>query len=677
MAATSTPVVAEGGLSAREAQERLRQHGSNAVPEERPHPLLLFLHKFWSPVPWMLEVTLLLELVLGRYTQAIIIAILLVLNAVLSFVQERRASNALSLLRQHLAIQVRVLRDGRWQLTLAQDLVPGDVVHVRMGDFTPADLLLHDGQILVDQSALTGESAPVEVGPGKAAYAGSTVRRGEATGEVTATGRRTSYGKTADLVRTSSTPSHLESLIFTVIKYLVALDLLLVVAILVYAVAGGVPLAEVIPFALILLVASVPVALPATYTLASALGSLELAKRGVLVTRLSAVEEAAAMDVLCSDKTGTITKNQLAVATLRAYSPHTEDGLLELAALACDDATQDPIDLAILAAAKRRNVLNHQRQRLQFLPFDPAAKRSEALASDANGVLRVVKGAPSAVAGLTDGDPFPGADVDALAGRGYRILAVAAGPPARLHVAGLVALEDPPREDSQAVVRSLGDLGVRVVMVTGDSPATAQAVAAQVGIQGATCLAAGLRQGQDKQRLDCAVFAGVFPEDKFHLVQLFQHAGHVVGMTGDGVNDAPALKQAEVGIAVANATDVAKAAASLVLTGPGLTDVLAAVETGRRIYQRMLTYTLNKIIKTFQIALFLSLGLLLTGVFVTTPRLIFVLVFANDFVTMSLAADRATFSHKPDRWQMRPLVVSALRGCLISGQAADFLCRRR
>jgi H+-transporting ATPase len=425
-------------------------------------------------------------------------------------------------------------------------------------------------------------------------------------------------------------------------------------------VAGGIPLAEIIPFALILLVASVPVALPATYTLASALGSLELARRGVLVTRLSAVEEAAAMDVLCSDKTGTITKNQLAVATVRAYSPHTEDDLLELAALACDEATQDPIDLAILDAARGRNVPVHRRQRLQFLPFDPATKRSEALVSEANGVLHVIKSAPSVVAGLTEGDPFPDADVGALAGQGCRVLAVAAGPEGRLRLAGLVALQDPPREDSQAVVRGLGDLGVRVVMVTGDGPATAQAVAAQVGIQGRTCLADGLRRGPDAPHLDCVVFAGVFPEDKFHLVQLLQQASHVVGMTGDGVNDAPALKQAEVGIAVANATDVAKAAASLVLTRPGLSDVLAAVETGRCIYQRMLTYTLNKIVKTFQIALFLSLGLLLTGVFVTTPRLILLLLFANDFVTMSLAADRVTLSRKPDRWQMRPLVVTAL-----------------
>jgi len=313
--------VADGGLTTQQAQEKLRQYGPNAVPEERPHPVLLFLHKLWSPVPWMLEVTLVLELALGKYTQGIIILALLLLNAVLSFLQEGRASKALALLRQRLFIQVRVLRDDRWQLSMAQELVPGDAVHVRVGDLIPADLLLQEGDILVDQSSLTGEATPAEISPGKPAYAGSTVRRGEATGEVTATGRSTYYGKTAELVHTASTPSHLEALIFSIVKYLVAVDLLLVSAILVYALVGDIPWVEIIPFALILLIASVPVALPATYTLANAVGSLALVKHGVLVTRLSAVEEAAAMDVLCSDKTGTITKNELAVATLRSFPP--------------------------------------------------------------------------------------------------------------------------------------------------------------------------------------------------------------------------------------------------------------------------------------------------------------------------------------------------------------------
>ncbi len=658
-----TPAVfpaARGGLSSREAQERLRRYGPNAVPERRPHATLLFLQKLWAPVPWMLEGTLVLELVLGKYTQAVIVLILLVLNASLSFAQEERARTALALLRQRLTIRVRVLRDGRWQVAPIEHLVPGDVVHVRVGDIVPADLRLSDGEALVDQSALTGESTPAEMGPNAAVYAGSVVRRGEATGEVMATGRHTYYGRTAELVQAAAAPSHLERTIFTLVRYLVALDGFLVVTILVYALITGLPLADIVPFALILLIASVPVALQATCTLATAVGSLDLARCGVLVTRLSAIEEAAAMDVICSDKTGTLTQSTLAVAALHAYPPHTENDVLQLAAMACEEATQDPIDLAILAAARHCGILTDKAQRLQFLPFDPATKRSEARMRVQGDIIRVVKGAPSVVANVAADAPDPSADVDRLAARGFRVLAVAAGAEGSLRLVGLLALHDPPRADSRAVVHRLGELGVRVLMVTGDSMATARAVAEQVGIQRRCCPPDALRKGSMDAGLECAVFAGVLPEDKFQLVTALQHAGHVVGMTGDGVNDAPALKQAEVGVAVSNATDVARAAAGVVLTRPGLGDLLSAVEVGRRIYQRLLTYTLNKIIKTFQVALFLTVGLLLSGVFVTTPRHILLLLFANDFVTMSLATDQVSFSRTPDHWQIRSLTAGGL-----------------
>ncbi len=648
------------GLTGEEARERLRRFGPNAVPEQRPHPTLLFLRKLWAPVPWMLELTLALELALGRITQAAVIAALLVLNATVSFVQEGRARNAVALLRRRLTVRARVLRDGRWQLAPAEDLVPGDVVHLRQGDLVPADLRLDDGRILEDRSTLTGETTPADLGPGEPSYAGGIVQRGEATGEVTATGPRTLFGKTAELVRTAAAPGHLQTVIFAVVKYLVAMDVVLAAAVLVYSLVAGLPPADAVPFALILLVASVPVALPATYTLATALGSLELSERGVLVTRLSAVEEAAAMDVLCADKTGTLTQNRLVMAALHPYPPHTDDDLLRLAALASDEATQDPIDLAVLAAAKGRGLAAESPGRLRFFPFDPATKRSEALVREAGAAVRVVKGAPTVVTVLAPGSPDPGPDVERFGADGYRVLAVAAGPDGSPRLAGLVALLDPPREDSRAVVRGLADLGVRVVMVTGDGLATAREVAARVGIEGRACGAEALRAGADGAAPDCAVYAGVLPEDKFRLVSALQRTGRVVGMTGDGVNDAPALKQAEVGVAVANAADVAKAAASLVLTRPGLSDLPGAVETGRRVYQRLLSYTLNKVVKTFQVALFLSLGLVLTGTFVTTPLLVLLLLFANDFVTMSLAADRVSFSRSPDRWRVRRLAAAGL-----------------
>ncbi len=647
-----------GGLSAAEAARLLAQFGANEVAEEKPHPLLALLRKFWSPVPWMLELTIVLQLALGKADEAAVIAVLLVVNAVLSFLQEGRANKALALLRQRLDIQARVRRDGRWRLVPARNLVPGDAVHLRMGDLIPADLRLAEGQVQLDQSSLTGESLPVEAGPGADAYSGSVVTRGEASGEVTATGTRTRFGKTAELVRSAKTVSHLEAVIFGIVKYLVILDLVLVAALLVYAMATGMPLTEVVPFALILLVASVPVALPATFTLATALGALELAKRGVLVTRLSAIEEAAAMDVLASDKTGTITENRLSLAALKPAGGIAENDLLRWAALACDEATQDPIDLAILAAAHARDLLQDPPRRISFTPFNPQTRRSETLFEEKGLVRRAVKGAPAEIAALA-ASPEAAAGVEELAAAGCRVLGVACGDENALHFAGLVALQDPPREDSAALVESLRELGVRVVMVTGDGQATARTVAKAVGIGDRACSARMLADDSAAAIAQCDVFAQVFPEDKFHLVEALQGAGHVTGMTGDGVNDAPALKQAEVGIAVANATDVAKAAASLVLTNPGLSDVVAAVETSRRIYQRMLTYTLNKIIKTLEIAIFMSVGVMLTGVFVITPLLVVLLLFTNDFVTMSIATDRVEFSRKPERWRIPTLMLTA------------------
>ena len=648
------------GLSTQEAARRLQQYGPNVVAEERRHPWLTVRSLFWAPVPWMLELAIVLELVLGKLVEAGIIAVLLLLNGAVSAVQEHRAQGALTLLRQRLTILARVQRDGQWQTVPASELVPGDIMYLRVGDVIPADVRLAAGQLFVDQSALTGESLPAELEPGSIAYAGTAVKRGEATGEATATGASTFFGKTAELVRTAKTASHLERIILQIVQYLVGLDTLLLVAVLGYAFVMHISLAEILPFTLVLLIASVPVALPATFTLTTSLGAQELARSGILVTRLSAIEEAAGMDVLCSDKTGTMTQNQLAVDAQRAYPPTTSDDLLQLASLACDEATQDPIDLAILQAARERNLLPADAQRLGFVPFDPGTKRSEATVQKDGQVLRIVKGAPRVIADLA-GTSWTSiaADVEALAARGFRILAVAAGAGDALQLIGLVALTDPPRPDSRQLVQSLQDLGVRVLMVTGDSEATARTVATEVGIGTRSCSPAALRENPETAVATCDIFAGVFPEDKIHLVQALQRSGHVVGMTGDGVNDAPALKQAEVGIAVACATDVAKAAASLVLTSAGLGNMVAAVELSRRIYQRMLTYTLNMSIKKIAIPLFLSLGLLISGVFVTNARLMVLMLFANDFVTMSITTDRVSLVRKPQHWATRSLIMAA------------------
>jgi len=652
------------GLSEAEATERLARFGPNALARQRRHLLRKLLSKLTGPVPYLLEAAIVLELAAGKVTEAVIVAALVVFNGVLSFVQEGRAANALALLRSRLAVHARVRRDGRWQVIDAKRLVPGDLVHIRVGDVVPADMVVSSGKVSIDQSVLTGESADVEVTSGGTCYSGAVVRRGEASGEVTATGSRTYFGRTAELVRTAKTASHLEETIFKIVWALLALDGALVVAIIAYGLVTHMAPSELLPFVLILVVATVPVALPATFTLATSIGALELVRTGVLVTHLSAIEEAAAMDLLCTDKTGTITENRLSVVAVHPTAGHSADEVLSLAAAASDEATQDPIDLAILQANAATGA-PPVGERLGFVPFDPATKRSEATVMTKEGELRVVKGAPTVVASLTEAAPeVPEAvntlaeAVNTLASEGARVLAVAAGI-GNLALIGLVALGDPVRADSAALVEHLDGLGVRVVMVTGDAAPTALAVARQVGIGERLGSVEELRKRRQGE-VDFDVVAGVLPEDKLLLVERAQRSGHVVGMTGDGVNDAPALKRAEVGIAVSSATDVAKEAASLVLTDQGLGNVVDAVETGRRVYQRMLTYTLNKIAKTFQVALFLGIGLLATGSFVTTPRLVLLLLFANDFVTMSLATDRVGFSPRPDRWQVPTLSLAAL-----------------
>ncbi len=657
---TMTPPASWPGLTSDEAARLLAQVGPNAIAEAKPHPWVEFLQRLWGPIPWILEVTLLFEILLRNYPEAAVIGGLIVFNAVISTVQEKRSSDALTMLRQRLQLTARVRRDGEWRALPAEQLVPGDVIHIRMGDLLPADVQLLDGDLLLDQSALTGESLSVDVAAGGAGYSGTTAQHGEATAVVTATGARTRFGRTAELVRSAKSPSNLETVIFSVTKALIILVGIVALAVVIYAVVTQMPLLQVLPFALILLVASVPAALPATFAIATALGAQELSTEGVLVTNLTAIEEAAGMDVLCSDKTGTMTENRLSVAALHPYAAADENELLRLAAMASDPATQDPLDLAILQRAQEHNVSPDWDQRVRVQPFDPATKRSEAEFQQNGSLVHVAKGAPHVITALCANPPASlEADVEQLAVQGYRVLAVAHGDGSGLQLSGLVSLQDPPRVDSASLITQLRDWGIRVIMVTGDGLSTARAVARQLGIGDHVCTAQSLQTGAEVDP-SCDVFAEVLPEHKFALVQSLQKNKHIIGMTGDGVNDAPALKQAQVSIAVQNATDVAKAAASLVLTQPGLGNILSAIQVSRQIYQRMLTYTLSKIIKTIQVVGFLSLGLFLTGSFVITPLLVVLLMFANDFVTMSIATDQVRPSRKPDRWDVRAMLVPAL-----------------
>lgn len=657
---------AKDGLTSDEASRLLTKFGPNTMPDTSVHPLRMALEKFWAPVPWMLEAAIVLELVLGKYVEAGIIAGLLVFNAALGLFQESRAQATLDALKSRLALYASVRRDGAWKTLPAAELVPGDLVKLSLGGVVAADVHITGGEVLLDQSMLTGESVPIEAGAGVQTFAGALVRRGEAVAEVTATGARTKFGRTAELVRTAHVVSSQQKAVLRVVRNLAAFNGIVIVALVTYAHFLKLSLAEIIPLVLTAVLASIPVALPATFTLAAALGARALAKVGVLPTRLSAVDEAGTTDVLCSDKTGTLTQNALKVTTVHPLPGFDEAHVLALAALASADGGQDPVDVAIRAAAAGKGVSDAPTL-VKFEPFDPAKKISEAAATDSTGAAqRIVKGAFTVVIGLTQASSAATAAADELEGQGFRVLAVAAGPQAAMQLAGLIALSDPPRSDSSALISELRELGIRTVMVTGDAPATAAIVAHAVGLDGAVCPPGPIPDSVEPGQF--AVFAGVLPEDKYKLVKAFQKGNHTVGMCGDGANDAPALRQAQIGIAVSTATDVAKSAAGMVLTEPGLAGIVAAVKEGRITFQRILTYTLNVIVKKVVTVLFLIAGLIMTGHAILTPLLMVIVMITGDFLSMSLTTDKVRPSPLPNVWRIGSLTLAgvAMGVCLLA-----------
>ena len=660
-APVAVTAVAKGspdGLTSDEARRRLATSGPNSMPDTAENPLRRALAKFWSPIPWMLEAASILELVLGKYVEAGIIAVLLLFNAALGYFQEGRAQATLAALKKRLALTASVRRDGVWKNLPAADLVPGDIIKLSLGGVVAADVKLLEGNVLLDQSMLTGESIGSEAGPGFQTFAGALVRRGEAVAEVTATGVRTKFGRTAELVRTAHVVSSQQKAVLRVVRNLAVFNGVLIVLMVAYAHSHAMPIGEIIPLILTAVLASIPVALPATFTLASAVGARALARQGVLPTRLSAVDEAGSIDVLCADKTGTLTRNQLSVTSVHPLPGYDESHVLTMAALASSDGGQDPVDEAIRSAAAQKVSANPPKLS-HFTAFDPATKMSEATATDANlGTLRIVKGAFTVVATMAAPSPTAAAAATELEGKGFRVLAVAAGPPAAMQLMGVVALSDPARDDSAELVTQLKTLGVRMVMVTGDAPATAAIVAHAVGLDGAVCPPGPIPAAVRPESF--AVFAGVLPEDKFKLVKAFQKSGNVVGMCGDGANDAPALRQAQMGIAVSTATDVAKSAAGVVLTAPGLIGVVAAVKEGRITFQRILTYTLNSLTKKIVQVLLLGIGLIMTGHAILTPMLMIIVMMVGDLLGMSLTTDNVQPSPLPNSWRIGKLTVAAM-----------------
>jgi H+-transporting ATPase len=670
------------GLGAAEAQNRLAQFGRNALEEKKVSPLMKFLGYFWGPIPWMIEVAAILSALVQHWDDFVIIFALLVFNAAIGFWQEYKAANALEALKDQLALKARTLRDGQWAEIDAAELVPGDIIRLRLGDIIPADAKLIDGDYLsVDQSALTGESLPVNKKPGELAYSGSVAKQGEMIALVTATGADTFFGKTAKLVEDAGAVSHFQKAVLAIGDYLIYLSLALVVLLIIVQLFRHAPLLELVQFALILTVASIPVAMPAVLSVTMAVGALALSKMKAIVSRLQSIEEMAGVDILCSDKTGTLTQNKLTLGEPAVFAAADAQALILAGALASKAENKDAIDLAVIGGLGDAKALDAYSQ-TGFTPFDPVSKRTEGRIEGSDGkTFRTTKGAPQVVmelAGLA-GDEAARANrlVDDFAAKGYRTLGVARSDDDGKSWAflGILPLFDPPREDSKETIRQAGEHGIGVKMVTGDNAAIAREIAGQLDLGTAIqpagdLLAQAAAQGHLSsdvaERIEAADgFAQVFPEHKYAIVKALQERGHLVAMTGDGVNDAPALKQADVGIAVSGATDAARAAADLILTAPGLSTIVSAVEEARRIFERMNSYAIYRIVETIRIMFFVVLAMIAFNFYPITAIMIILLAFFNDVPIMAIAYDNTWLDPKPVRWDMhRVLTVSTVLGLI-------------
>jgi H+-transporting ATPase len=674
----------EQGLSDSEANERIIQYGYNEISEEKTNPFLKFLTYFWGPIPWMIEAAVILSAIVHHWADFIIILVLLVMNAVVGFWEEFQAGNAIDALKKKLAMEARVRRNGTWNNIPARQLVPGDIIRLRLGDIIPADAKLLEGDpIEVDQSTLTGESLPVERKKEDDVYSGSVVNQGETEAVVYGTGANTYFGKTAQMVEGAKTTSHFQRAVLKIGDYLIILAVALVALILITALFRHEKMLTALRFALVLTVAAIPVAMPTVLSVTMAVGAKLLAAKQAIVRRLASIEEIAGIDILCSDKTGTLTQNKLTLSDIVSLESVDKERIILWGALASRAEDKDPIDMAVIGGLENPKVMESY-QILHFQPFDPVHKRTEATVKDAEGnTFKVSKGAPQVILELAANKSDIQNDlektINKFARKGYRSLGVAGtDEKEQWQYLGVLALSDPPREDCKDTIIAAKKMGVKVKMVTGDQVAIGREIAGQIGL-GKNILDAqifGDTKHHETSQLAESIekadgFAQVFPEHKYHIVDVLQKKGHIVGMTGDGVNDAPALKKADAGIAVSGATDAARTASDIVLLTPGLSVIIDAIKESRKIFQRMNSYATYRIAETIRVLLFMTLSILVFKFYPVTAVMIVLLALLNDGAILSIAYDRAHISNVPEAWNMRR-VLGVATSLGIAGVIASF-----
>ena len=673
-------VLAESGLSNEEVKQRQAIYGLNEVAEKKQQIILLFIKHFWGLTAIMLELTIVLSFLLQKYVDVYLIGGLMLFNAIIGFIQESKAARTVQALKQSLQVSVRVLRNTKWQQVAASQLVPGDIIRVRTGDFITADAKIIKGTAGADQSALSGESLLISKNEGDMLFSGSAVKNGECNAVVTSTGVNTFFGKTIRLVQIAKPRLHMEEVVANVVKILFSIVLVVVGITIAVSLLHGETFLSMLPLVLILLVTAVPVAMPAMFTVSMAKGSQQLADKGILVSRLSATEDAATLTTLCIDKTGTITQNKLSIQDIEAAENFTIDDILRYGVLASVAANNDPVDLAFLQKAADNKTDISGYVQTSFTPFSAAFKRTEAIVQKDGKEFKIMKGAYNTIKGLCNlQQSKTDTTVEAWAVKGFKTLAVSIQIDNITTMAGIVALVDPPLPDSAKMITEIKELGVKVKMLTGDALPIAKEVAVQVGIGDDIVAAALLRAyvpGSDSHSTIIAHdgFAEVLPEDKFTIVKTLQQYSEITGMTGDGVNDAPALKQAEVGIAVKSATDAAKQAASVILLQEGLESIISLITVGRTIHHRITNWVVSKISKTLFTVVYVCSAYIITGQFVVSAFDMVLLLFIIDFVTLTLSTDIVSWSKKPESWDIKPLVKDGfLLGLFLVAEALVWL----